>query len=747
MESHPAAIRYAKVILEVSIHKALDYAIPRELGHLIERGVCVEVPLRGGVKRGFVAAVSEHSEVAKPRAILRCLSAGPVVTNELFELALWMAKYYVCPLGKVLKTMLPAGVRKNTSLKQQHFISLAKTPKIIREACIEMRNKAPQQAAILDCLLMAEDGLLQTELLQRSSSNPGSIKSLADKGLVHVELVRQGVSPFVGEEYFKTKPKVLRQEQQEALQKILQTISSRRFETHLLFGITGSGKTEVYLQAIQQALEEKLGVIMLLPEISLTPQTLQHFKSRFDEPVAMLHHRLSDGERLDMWEKLRSGQCRICLGARSAIFCPMPSIGLIIVDEEHEQSYKQSDDSPCYSGRDVAIMRAKLSNACCVLGSATPSMESYHHACTGKYTLSVLRNRPEGIKLPDIHIVDMKHEYAKAKGVTLFSDLLLTKLEDRRAKGEATILFLNRRGYHTVLSCTACGKSISCPHCDATLTFHMSQQLVMCHLCGLHERPPTSCPSCHSHQMIQYKGVGTEKIEAMLHGIFPGITTTRIDADSTRHKGSMERLLQEFRSGKSEVLIGTQMVAKGLHFPLVTLVGVLNADSGLHIPDFRSQESTFQLITQVAGRAGRGYAPGEVIIQTSVPEQSTILQAAKQDYEAFFSEELETRKAFSFPPFCKIVKFLFTSKEEARVRDFASQYAETLAHYLPPSFYCHPAVPSGHARIKEQYRYQFLLRGPSIHQVLEAIAKADVLLPLPSSIFRFIDVDPSSTFF
>lgn len=738
---------YVSVLLEVSISKPLDYAIPEELIPYVKRGVCVEVPLRGRAQRGFVLEVKDTCDVKDPKSLIRCISTGEVITEELFTLALWMARYYVCPLGKVLKTLLPAGVRKSTELKVQYFVSLAKTKKEIREACVALRSRAPQQAHILEVLLLSPEGLFLSDLLEKSNASASSASSLAEKGLLYLKRVRQDALTLTDEEYFKTKPKTLRHEQQEALGKIVSSLEDRCFQTHLLFGITGSGKTEIYLQAIDKALKMDRGVIMLVPEISLTPQTIQHFRSRFDTPVAVLHHRLSDGERKNWWDQLRDGKCKICLGARSAIFCPMPNVGLIIVDEEHEQSYKQNEESPCYSGRDVAIMRAKITSATVILGSATPSIESFYHAQNGKYTLSILKSRPEGAHLPSITLVDMKREYEKAKGITLFSDLLLKKIEERKAKGEQSILFLNRRGYHTLLSCTACGKAVGCPHCDTSLTFHKSSQILMCHLCGETSSPPKRCPSCHTGEVMKYQGVGTEKIEAMLRGIFPGTTTVRIDADTTRHKGSMQKLMQEFRSGKAEVLIGTQMIAKGLHFPSVTLVGVLNADSTMQIPDFRSQEHAFQLITQVAGRAGRGHAPGEVIIQTSLPDHPTILQAKEQDYETFYREEISVRKNFGFPPFCKIVKFLFSGKEEPKVAQFAETFAEALQKRLPATFFVHPAVAAGHAKVKELYRYQFLVRGPAVQQIVQAISEVDKELTLPSSLFRFIDVDPSSTFF
>ena len=409
----------ASVLLEVSIHKALDYAIPIELGASIEKGVSVEVPLRGKRAQGFVVAVKGDSEFPNLRPIVRALSVGPVVTPELFELALWIARYYVCPLGKVLRTMLPAGVRKNTQARQQMKVYRAKTPKELRHACIELRQKAPQQANVLDAMLMApKEGLFLSELLELTKTSASCIKALADKGLLAIDKVRPDESPF--DDYFRTKPKVLGDEQLLALNKIAASLKNRTFAAHLLFGITGSGKTEVYLQAIDKALEQGLGVILLVPEIALTQQTIQHFKSRFDVPLAVLHHRLSDGERMQTWSDIQSGHARICIGARSAVFCPMPNLGLIIVDEEHEQSYKQTDDSPCYHARDVAVMRAKLSKCAVVLGSATPSLESYYNAQCGKYLLSVLSIRPAKATLPKVEIVDMKREYAKAKGQTLF---------------------------------------------------------------------------------------------------------------------------------------------------------------------------------------------------------------------------------------------------------------------------------------------------------------------------------------
>jgi primosomal protein N' (replication factor Y) len=736
----------AEVVLVASIDKAFDYEIPSHLAAEVVKGVCVEIPVRGTITSGFVVKVKHGSSVAKLRPIHKVKSAGPVVTEELFELALWMARYYLCPLGKVLKTMLPAGVRKNVQRKVQYSVSCKKSKSELREVCQQILHKAPQQARLLEELLLSSKPLLLSELLETTGASLSSVKGLAEKGLIHLDHVHQDSSPFIGEEYFKTKPKTLTSEQQLAYNSITNSIESRSFQTHLLFGVTGSGKTEVYLQTIDYALQRGLGIIMLVPEIALTPQTIQHFKSRFSIPIGALHHRLSDGERLEAWENIQAGNWRICLGARSSIFCPMPDVGLIIVDEEHEPSYKQTEDSPCYHARDLAIMRAKMTNATILLGSATPSLESYHNALSKKYILNPLTMRPSA-QLPAVHIVDMKREYAKAKGFTSFSDVLLSKVDERRQRGEQSILFLNRRGYHTSVSCTTCGESVHCPHCDTSLTFHMKEQTLFCHLCGYNLISPRSCPSCHAETLIKFSGVGTEKIEAMLHGIFPGIQTLRIDRDTTRHKGQLEELLQQFRLGKAEVLIGTQMVAKGLHFPQVTLVGVLNCDGALNIPDFRAQEGVFQLITQVAGRAGRGCSPGEVIVQTALSEHSTIHHAKEQNYTAFYNEEIAIRKQFHFPPYCRMIKFLFAGLDAEKVNQHATSYQNCLQAELSEQYTLHPVLPAGHPKVKDYYRFQFLLRGPSILAATQAILQADKNCPLPSTFYRFVDVDPITTFF
>ncbi len=733
---------YASVILELSIEKALDYLIPEPLLGMVHKGVAVEVPLRGHIQRGIVIDVKEVSAAAKVLPIHRVVT-DIVLTADLLELALWMAKYYMTPLGRVLKTMLPAGVRKNTQAKQQYYIMRKVSREVLRKEVVTLRDSAPQQAAVLDVMLRVRKGILHTELLEKAEVLPSSVKGCIDKGLLSFDIVRSDRSPLQGQEYFMSKPKILRDEQQQSLDRINNSLERGGFHTHLIFGVTGSGKTEIYIQAITKALQLGKNVIMLVPEISLTEQTIERFRCRFHESLTVLHHRLSDGERKEAWEVIREGKSRIVIGARSAIFSPMPALGLIIVDEEHEHSYKHTDGSPCYQARDVAIMRAKLTHATALLGSATPAIESYHNARLDKYTLSALKER-SAAKLPCVHIVDMKREFEKAKGYTIFSDSLLTKIDARRKVGEQSILFLNRRGFHTELSCASCGQVLMCEHCSAKLTFHKAAGVASCHLCSKAISPPTMCPFCRAVASIKYQGMGTEKVQSVLSAIFPGIETLRIDADTTKHKGSLEMQLREFRSGKADVLIGTQMIAKGLHFPEVTLVGVLNADAHFYIPDFRATEQLFQLITQVAGRAGRGASPGEVIIQTATPEHPVIRQAAAQDYEAFFTSEIETRKTFGFPPFCRIVKILFTGKVERFVGEAAHRYAQALARLLPPQYICHPVVPAGHSKIKDTFRYVCIVRGASQQPIRTAIAACDAKDLLPASVQRFVDVDPVS---
>lgn len=738
-------LNYASVILDSGIDRPLDYAIPSHLQEKAEVGVRVLAPVKGQLRTGTILALKKTSDIKNVVNLKEILTDHSVITEDLMKLAHWMSSYYCSPLRKVLQILIPATIRKGKKEKKQLFIQSLLSKNELMEMCQKLRGPHPAQAEVLDVLLLSPKGAFLSEILEKAAVSQSPIETLIKKKILSCSELEIDRSPFI--DYFPTKPKVLNSEQITALAKIKKSLSNQKFETHLIFGVTGSGKTEIYLQAIEHALSLEKGAILLVPEIALTTQTLERLSSRFEKKIAILHHRLSDGERRDVWHNIRASNHRIVVGARSAIFSPVRNLGLIIVDEEHESSYKHSDDAPCYHARDVAVMRGKLSHAAVVLGSATPSLESYHNAKKGKYILSSLTARADLASMPATKIIDMRLEHGKRGRFTLFSEAILNGIKKRTDAGEQSLLFLNRRGFHTAQLCTKCAYVMNCPHCDTTLTYHLGESLLACHLCDYRLSPvPKSCPQCNNPDGLKYKGAGTEQVEKALHAIFPGIRTLRLDADTTRHKGSHDRLFKQFRSGKADVLIGTQMIAKGLHFPMVTLVGVLNADSSLNIPDFRASEHAFQLITQVSGRSGRGALSGEVILQTHMPDSDTILLAAAQDYETFYAKEIEVRAAFDYPPFSHFVKLTFSGKDEKRTLEAASQVRTACIRLLPSDLELHPVTPCGHPKVKDRYRFQFLIKGKKVFSLASLFEKA--IIPVKNKDIRvLIDVDPTSTFF
>ena len=739
--------RFASVVPDVYMDKELDYGIPHNLERDVRPGVQVDIPIRGHMRKGYVLRVKDQSDFPRVQPIKAVHADKGILEADLFQLALWMAKYYCCPLSQVIKVLLPSSIRNDTKAKEQLYVMRAKSREDLVEVCKEIRARAPAQGRVLECMLKVRKGILLTEVLEQAGCSRAAVEGLVAKGYLSTDIIRVDRSPLEGQNYFRTQAKTLNSEQGAALQAICSNLDANRYQTHLLYGVTGSGKTEVYLQAIDRALALGKGTIMLVPEISLTPQTVERFRSRFDKAIAILHHRLSPGERLDEWQRIARGEARIVIGARSAIFSPIPKLGLIIVDEEHEGSYK-SEESPCYHARDVAVMRGHLCKGVVILGSATPSLESFYNAQQGKYQLNRLNSRADSASLPAVQIVDMKREIERAQGYTSFCQPLLDGIQKRVASGEQCILFLNRRGYHTTQFCNGCGHVMDCPHCDCALTYHLGQESLACHLCGYTiSPPPRCCPKCKSQDTLKYKGVGTEQVERALHAIFPDIRTLRMDADTTRHKGAHARLLQEFRTGKADVLVGTQMIAKGLHFPQVTLVGILNCDGSLNMPDFRASESVFQLITQVAGRAGRGALAGEVVIQTFIPENDTIRLAAAQDYDAFYQDEIAVRELFHYPPFAHLAKFTFSGLNEANVAQTASTFRSYLIGLLPKGYEIHPVIPAGHDRIKDNFRFQFLVKGPSIYRLNQAVETVRSRWQIPSSVRLGVNIDPLGTFF
>jgi len=733
---HP---KFAAVILDKGVDKPLDYLTSAP----VKVGMRVLVPLRQSLRKGTVVALKREPSVSRVQPIKEILSEEPFISSDLFELAKWMSLYYCTPLSRVLRVFLPDSVKKRTQVKEQFFVKRLLSQKKLSTLCAQLRYTHPPQAKVLSALLKYPKGILLSKLLELVNTSKSPVATLSKQQVLSVEKLPVDRSLLDDFEFFLTKPKKLNDEQETTLSRIRFNL----FQTHLIHGVTGSGKTEVYLQAIHLAREKGLGVIFLVPEIALTTQTIERLRSRFTEKLGIFHHRLSDGERFDIWHGIRKGDISIVVGARSAIFSPVKNLGLIIVDEEQESSYKQAERQPCYHARDVAVMRGKIAHAAVVLGSATPSLESYLNALSGKYLLSNLSQRANCAQLPHIRVIDMKREYLKSEGFTIFSDPLIEGIKRRFPLGEQTILFLNRRGYHTFQMCVDCGKSIKCPHCSVSLTFHKRANHLICHLCAHTITPaPHTCPSCKKHATLSYKGVGTEQVERVLRALLPEVRTLRMDGDTTCHKGSHDLLFQQFRAGKADVLIGTQMVAKGLHFPAVTLVGILHPDGALNLPDFRATETLFQLLGQVSGRSGRSDLPGEVIIQTCLEAHNIFKYTSRGDYRAFFDEEIQVRELFNFPPFTRLAKLIFKGKDERQTLDAAQTFQRELFRTLPKTFHIYPVIPSGHAKIKDHFRFKLLIKGKNPLLLSHLIRRVQSTTSLHRDVYLLIDIDPLSTF-
>ncbi|RYD67024.1 MAG: primosomal protein N', partial [Verrucomicrobiaceae bacterium] len=549
------------------------------------------------------------------------------------------------------------------------------------------------------------------------------------------------------EEILPDSPLALNEEQEAALKVILESISTSTVSHPpspiLLHGVTGSGKTEVYLQAARATLDIGKTVLVLVPEISLTPQTVRRFRARFasiQEQVAVLHSNLSQGERFDEWHRIRKGIARIVIGARSAVFAPLPDLGLILVDEEHENTYKQ-DQIPRYHGRDVAVLRASLENCTIVLGSATPSLESFQNTLEGKYKLVRLAKRADGQSLPLIRVLDMRLEKQKQKGgMAILSDRLRNALEQRLLKNEQSILFLNRRGFARSLQCPSCGHVCMCPHCSVSLTYHREDERLMCHICGHQAVVPRKCPECRD-PAIALQGYGTQKVEEILAKVLPKAKIARIDADAMRKKHALRDLLNAFQARKIDVLIGTQMIAKGLHFPNVTLVGILNADIGLHVPDFRAGERVFQLLTQVAGRAGRGDLEGEVIVQTFTPHSPSVQFARHHDFDGFAEQELEFRRQFVFPPFAHCAVLTSRSTHERRAEFTLQTLHRRLTEDPPPGLMIGEPMPSPLVKTHGQFRFQLMLRSTKARPMTRHVQQVLQKTTLPEDVTVVFDMD------
>ena len=605
----------------------------------------------------------------------------------------------------------------------------------------EASTLSPKQQLVIETL-QQYGAMTLSELKERTGCSDSPVRTLEKHGLVKIEESTIQRDPHAGLELLRTKPFELMAEQQTALDIINASMDQEKPGTVLLHGVTGSGKTEVYLQALQHALDKGQGAIVLVPEIALTPQTVDRFRSRFGECVAVLHSNLSDGERHDEWHRIRNGEAQIAIGARSALFAPIENVGLIVVDEEHEPTYKQ-DESPRYNARDVAVMRGHLENCCVVLGSATPSLESFNNVKEGRYELAEMLLRVDDRSMPLMRVVDMRIEAEKEGRPHIFSRELVQGIYDRLDRREQVILFLNRRGFSSSLQCEHCGFVAECRECSVSMTYHKRAHKLLCHICGAEEVVPNACPDCGDPE-FKYAGMGTEKIEEVLEKLCPNARVARMDSDTMRKKDSYRTVLDRFRTGKIDILLGTQMIVKGLDFPNVTLVGVLYADMSLHMPDFRAGERTFQLLTQVAGRAGRGEKAGEVIVQAYTPHHPAIQAARNLDYDGFCSQDLEFRKELSYPPFSHLVLLTFKGESESEVAKTAVGFSDRLEKILPESVTHSPPVPAPLARAKGHYRYQIMLRCEHTVKMTKPIRHVVASYKMPKTVTCTVDVDALS---
>ncbi len=694
--------RWVNIIFPHPPYQTFTYTVPEKFRKQIKKGQRVLVPLGKRQVYGLIESFSEKPALKNMREIINITDTEPILTTDVFELTKWIASYYLTPWGMVVKTALPPGTFNKNKVKIQYEQSIHLTRTIHAEEIAELKKKAPVQARVLKILLENKEGVKRKKIKERIDV----LNRLQQKGLINFtesEVIRD---PYKNTPIIPPKSIKITKEQNSALMTIKDATDKNQFNPILLHGITSSGKTQVYIEAIKHIFERGNTALVLIPEISLTPQAVQRYKSHFGDQVAVLHSRMSTGERYDTWRKIKDGTFKITIGPRSALFAPLDNLGIIIVDEEHDASYKQKNPAPRYHARDSAIVRAKINNCVIILGSATPSLESYHNAIKGKYSLCTLSQRIDDLPLPKVTLIDHKKTIIK-KETRVFCPVLKENILLRLENGDQIILLQNRRGYSTFLRCSSCGNIESCPNCDISLTYHQKNHLLMCHTCNFQKKAPDSCPACGG-TIISYRGIGTQRVEEELIRLFPDSKITRMDQDTTRRKGTHDKIITDFENKNSDILFGTQMIAKGHDFPGVNLVGIISADTGLYFPDFRSGEKTFQLLTQAAGRAGRKGMPGEVIIQTMNPEHPVLQFAVDHDYEKFFKYESRQRRELQYPPWGRIIIVRFRS----RINDDAAKAAQLFYQNITKNksvITLGPAV-CPISRIKNYYRYQIMFR-------------------------------------
>lgn len=772
----------AKVIVDVpakQTDRAFDYLIPKHLVDVVQPGIRVVVPFGPRKIQGFVVGVGETSDFDELKEIIEPMDITPVLNKELLELGDWLTEHTLSYKISAYQVMLPPALKAKyekkikligtiDSLPEElqflfkekneirwdeatNFLNLLQKENVngsvdviyeVKERIKKKKLKmispfigveglkgykeslpahAEKQKIIIDYFLKEQQAVEQKEILAKLDVSQSTITTLVKKGVLKEEYIEVYRDPYENRTFDRTKSLTLTEGQEKVITPILGSIEENRQQVFLLYGVTGSGKTEIYLQSIENVINKGKEAIVLVPEISLTPQMVHRFKGRFGDEVAVLHSGLSVGEKYDEWRKIQRKEVKVVVGARSAIFAPFENIGIIIIDEEHETSYKQ-EDNPRYHARDVAIERSKYHQCPVVLGSATPSLESFARATKGVYELLPLPIRMNNQGLPAVQIIDMREELREGNR-SMFSRALIEGIKDRLEKKEQIVLFLNKRGHSSFVMCRDCGYVVNCPNCDISLTYHRFNQQMKCHYCGFETYTPKKCPECVSEH-IRYFGTGTQKVEEELGKLMPQARVIRMDVDTTSRKGSHERLLNDFEAGKADILLGTQMIAKGLDFPKITLVGVLSADTMLHLPDFRSSEKTFQLLTQVSGRAGRHDLPGEVIIQTYSPEHYSIELASQQNYDRFFESEMLMRRAHHYPPYYYIALITVSHENVAKVASTTQNITKFVQSRLSDKTQVLGPVASPISRIKNRYRYQCLIkykREPELNKTLKLI--------------------------
>ena len=722
-------VLYADIIIDIStknVDRVFQYCVPPELKESVQVGSRVMVPFGKGdkIRTGYVVSLTTipSFDLEKIKCIQNVVPGAVSVQEQMILLAWWMKERYGSTMNQALKTVIP--VKSQVAPKEEKTIVSMKTEGELT-ILLEEAERKKYKARIRLYKALLENGELPYRLTaEKLGITSSMLKPLEEKGIIKIQVEKKSRDPV--KDYEREQKKVtLNEEQRMAADTVIRDFEEGKRGTYLLYGITGSGKTEVYMELIEHVLSEGKQAIVLIPEISLTYQTVMRFYRRFGNRVSIINSRLSAGERYDQLERASRGEIDIMIGPRSALFTPFSNLGLIIIDEEHEGAYK-SEISPRYHAREVAEMRARMNNVSLVLGSATPSMESYYKAVHGEYKLLVLHDRAKkDSRLANVHVVDLREELAEGNR-SVFSRKLYSLMEERLQKGEQIMLFMNRRGYANFVSCRSCGEALKCPHCDVSLTYHRDGTL-KCHYCGHEVRIPKNCPECGSPFIAPF-GAGTQKLEEMTVKTFPNARVLRMDADTTAKKGAHEEILQAFAEGEADILIGTQMIVKGHDFPKVTLVGIMAADLSLYAPDFRSGERTFELLTQASGRAGRGALAGDVVIQTYAPDHFAITSAAEQDYEQFYRQELLYRKMMGYPPAVGILGITLSSKNEAALQTAMTEFhKEIMKQYGFDDLTVIGPVDASPYKVNDIYRKILYIKNESYDILLKVRKSAQIL--------------------